>query len=191
VRPAEVIALHPERVAGEPSAVRWVVPPGIVPSGRVVSAPGRLGRLFDDGTVTAGLVEHAAVWLWLHDGLTWREEGRPVAAALREALAEPRDWIIEPARGEVLERVTADVLGGAFGDFVRSHGGAAAVQLIGDDVVAVELGGACRNCPAADITLRQRLIRQLRQRCPDVKEVDRTRRGRLLVTLGNVRPSSG
>ncbi|MFZ0832285.1 MAG: NifU family protein [Mycobacterium sp.] len=177
----KVVALHAERVAGEPAAVRWVVPAGLVP-GRVVSAPGELGALFADGTLTAGLVEHAAVWLWLRDGLTWREHGRAVQDALRRALAEPRDWVIEPAPGEVLERVAEDVLGGTVGDFVSSHGGTTGVHRVDDELVAVELGGACKNCPAADHTLRQRLLQQLRRRCPDVTEVERTG-GRLLLTL--------
>ena len=188
MRHPKAVALHPERVAGEPAAVRWVVPAGIVPSGRVVSAPGRLGGLLADGTLTAALAEHAAVWLWLRDGLTWREHGRAIGAALRQALAEPRDWVVEPAPAEVLSRVTADVLDGSVGDFVASHGGAVAVHRVDDDVVAVELGGACKNCPAVDDTLRQRLLQQLCRRCPDVTEVDRTG-GRLLLTLGD-RPAS-
>ena len=104
-----------ERVAGEPAAVRWVVPAGMVPPGRVVSAPGELGALFADGTLTAGLVEHAAVWLWLRDGLTWRGQGPAVQDALRQALAEPLDGIVEPAGGDVLKRVAEDVLGGTVG----------------------------------------------------------------------------
>ena len=186
----KVVALHAERVAREPFAVRWVVPAGIVQPGRVVSAPGELGGLFADGTLTAGLVEHAAVWLWLRDGLTWRDQGPAVQAALRDALDQPRDWIVEPAGGEVLERVTADVLDGVVGDFVHSHGGTVAVHRVDDDVVAVELGGACKNCPAADHTLRQRLMQQLRRRCPEVTEVER-KGGRLLLTLSDVRPASG
>jgi predicted secreted protein len=52
-----VIALHAERVTSEPLAVRWVAATDGVPPGRVVSAPGELGRRFADGTLTAGLVE--------------------------------------------------------------------------------------------------------------------------------------
>ena len=47
-----MIALHAERVAGEPAAVRWVVPPGSLPPGRIRTAPGELGMLFDDGTLS-------------------------------------------------------------------------------------------------------------------------------------------
>jgi Fe-S cluster biogenesis protein NfuA len=176
-----VIALHAERVPGEPYAVRWVAATDGVPTGRVVSAPGDLGRRFADGTLSAGLVEHTAVWLWLRAGLSWRDEGPAVSAALRAALAEPEAWVVEPARGEILERVTLDLLDGSVGDFVRSHGGSVAAERDGD-VVTIQLGGACEHCPAAEHTLHQRLIGELRRRCPDLVELD-SRGGRLNLSL--------
>ena len=176
-----MIALHAERVAGEPAAVRWVVPPGGLPSGRIRTAPGGLGALFADGTLTGGLVEHGAVWLWLRDGLSWREQGRTVEAALRDALVEPADWVIEPAPAEVLMRVMTDLIDGSVGDFVRSHGGTMTAEPAGEQV-AVQLGGACAGCTAAEQTLRQRLLGELRQRCPGLVEVD-SRGDRLVVGL--------
>lgn len=182
-----MIALHAERVAGEPCAVRWVVPPGSLPPGRIRTAPGALGALFADGTLTVGLVEHGAVWLWLRDGLAWREQGRPIEAALRDALGEPAGWVVEPAPGEVLMRVVADLIDGSIGDFVRSHGGTVTAESAGEDVV-VQLGGACANCSAAEQTLRQRLLGELRQRCPGLVEVEHDRGGRLVLRLT---PESG
>lgn len=181
-----MIALHAERVTGEPSAVRWVVRTAGVPVGRVQTAPGDLGRMFDDGILTGGLVEDTAVLLWLRDGLSWRSEGPAIQSALREALQSPADWVVEAAPGEVLERITAEVLEGSVGDFVRSHGGSVRTQRMGD-VVAVELGGACEHCPAAEQTLRQRLVNELRRRCPDLEELD-SRGGQLLLGLS---PKSG
>jgi Fe/S biogenesis protein NfuA len=166
------IPLHAERVTGEPQAVRWVVPAGRLPAGRISLAPGRLGEMFADGTLSAGLTEHTAVWLWLRDGLSWAARGTEVRAALQGALAEPAGWTIDAAPGEVLERVTADLLDGQVGDFVRSHGGTVNAQRCGD-TVTVRLGGACQHCPAAGLTLRQRLMGELRGRCPDLIEVDR------------------
>ena len=167
-----MIGIHAERVAGDPRAVRWVVPSGTVPTGRVRSAPGRLGELIGGGTLSDALVEPTAVWLWLRDGLSWSGLGTSVQSALREALGDPSRWVVEPAPGEVLERVTTDLLGGSVGDFVRSHGGSVSAGRCGDDVV-VRLGGACEHCPAAEFTLRQRLMGELRRRCPDLVEVDR------------------
>ena len=54
----------------------------------------------------------------LRDGLSWSGQGGGVGAALREPLAEPDGWEIDPAPGEVLERVTADLLAGSVGDFI-------------------------------------------------------------------------
>lgn len=173
--------MHAERVTGEPQAVRWVVPPGCVPCGLIRDAPAEFGRLFGDGTLTAGMVENSAVWLWLRDGMSWSSSGRPVQTALREALQDPSGWVVDPAPGEVLERVIADLIDGPIGDFVRSHGGAVTTQRCGDEVV-VQLGGACEHCRAAEFTLRSRLLTELRRRCPDLAEVSDPG-GRLTVTL--------
>lgn len=168
-RAPRVVAIHPERVA-DPQVVRWVMPAGSLPVGRVVSAPGRLGELLSEATLSDALVEHRAVWLRLRDGLSWRTEGRRVQAALSAALAEPAGWTVDPAPGEVLERVITDLLDGSTGDFVRSHGGVVSARRAGS-AVQIDLGGACEHCPAAEHTLRMRLLSELRRRCPDVEEV--------------------
>lgn len=178
-----MIGIHAERVAGDPQAVRWVIPAGLLGVGRVRRAPGNLGEMFDAGTLTTGLAEHGALWLWVSAGSTWAAHGRAVQAALRAALEHPEQWAIDPAPGEVLARVTADLLDGSVGDFVRSHGGSARAELSDDGTVAVHLGGACEHCPAADLTLRQRLLGELRRRCPDLVEVDRGAT-RLTLALG-------
>jgi Fe-S cluster biogenesis protein NfuA len=169
-----VIGIHPERVAGDPQTVRWVIPGGTLPTGVVLDAPGRLGEMVADGTLSDGLVEHGAVWLRLASGLSWSHRGSDVQKALREALADPSGWTIEPGPGEVLERVTADLLAGSVGDFVRSHGGSVAAHRDGGQVV-VQLGGACEHCPAAEHTLALRLLDAVRRRCPDVIETGRGR----------------
>lgn len=167
-----MIGIHAERVAADDRAVRWVVPAGILPAGRVHRAPCRFGEMLSEGMLSDALTEHTAVWLWLRDGLSWSGQGGSVGAALRDALAEPEGWQIDPAPGEVLERVTADLLAGSVGDFIRSHGGSVVAQRDGQDV-RVRLGGACQHCPAAGRTLASRLLEALRQRCPEVVEVER------------------
>lgn len=166
-----MIAIHPERVAGDPQAVRWVMPAGTLPIGWVRRAPGRLGEMLSDGTFLEVLVEHTAVWMWLRPGSSWTAVGPGVQSALREALGDPGGWVIAPAPGEVLQRVVADVLDGSVGDFIRSHGGAVSTERSGDDVI-VTLGGACEHCPAAGYTLRLRLVGELQKRCHDLIEVD-------------------
>lgn len=178
-----MIGIHAERVAGDDRAVRWVVPAGLLPVGRVQRAPGRLGELLSEGTFSDVLTEHSAVWLWLREGLSWATLGPSVQAALREALTDPDGWVVAAAPGEVLEHVTADLLAGSVGDFVRSHGGSVNTHRAGD-MVTVRLGGACEHCPAAGLTLRGRLIGELRSRCPDLVEVDQGGR-RLTITLAH------
>ena len=177
-----VIGIHAERVADDDQVVRWVVPAGLLPAGRARLAPGRLGEMLREGTFSDALTENTAVWLWLRDGLSWSTVGTSVQAALREALGDPLGWTVEPAPGEVLEHVTADLLAGSVGDFVRSHGGSVRTHRSGD-TVTVRLGGACEHCPAAGMTLRGRLIGELRGRCPDLVEVDHASR-ELTLTLG-------
>jgi len=177
------IGIHAERVAGDDRVVRWVVPGGRLPVGRARHASGRLGEMLSEGTLSGALVEHGAVWLWLGEGLSWAGRGAAVQSALREALADPDGWLVEPAPGEVLEHVTADLLTGSVGDFVRSHGGSVTAERTGD-TVAVRLGGACEHCPAAGLTLRQRLMGELHRRCPDLVEVDRDGRQLTLALRG-------
>lgn len=179
-----MIGIHPERVADDDQVVRWVVvPAGLLRTGRVRQAPGRLGEMLCDGTFSDALTEHSAVWLWLRDGLSWSASGATVQSALREALADPDGWVVERAPGEVLEHVTNDLLAGSVGDFVRSHGGSVTARPVDGDAVAVQLGGACEHCAAAEFTLRARLLGELRKRCPDLVEVERGRGG-LTLTLG-------
>lgn len=122
------------------------------------------------GTFSEALTEHGAVWLWLREDLSWAREGPAVQTALRQALVEPSGWLVEPAPGEVLAHVTEDLLAGSVGDFVRSHGGSVTARPAGGEEVAVQLGGACEHCPAAEHTLRLRLLGELRRRCPDLVE---------------------
>ena len=176
-----MIGIHAERVAGDPQAIRWVIPAGTLPLGRVLGAPGRIGDLLGDMTLSDALIEPTAVWLWLRDGLLWSQYGNDIQAALRDALADPGGWEIAPAPGEVLQRVTEDLLEGSVGDFVRSHGGSVVATRQGEEVV-VQLGGACEHCPAAEYTLALRLLEAMRRRCPDVIETARGR-GQLRVRL--------
>lgn len=146
------------------------MPSGNLPIGWVRQAPGLLGEMLSAGTFLEVLVEYTAVWMWLRPGSSWATMGTRVQTALREALAAPDGWTVEPAPGEVLQRVVVDVLDGSVGDFIRSHGGAVSTERSGDDVV-VTLGGACEHCPAAGYTLRLRLMGELQRRCPGVVDV--------------------
>lgn len=178
----DVIGIHAERVGVDDRAVRWVVTGAALPVGRVTRAPGRLGEMLCEATFSDALTERSAVWLWLREGLSWSTCGGEVRAALRDALDDPAGWVVEPAPGDVLEHLTADLLAGSIGDFIRSHGGSVQAQRCGDEV-AVRLGGACEHCPAAEHTLRLRLLEALRGRCPDLVETG-SDRGTLRLRIG-------
>ncbi len=153
-----------------------------LPTGRLRGAPGQLGEMLRGAVFADALVEPGAVWLWLADGQSWPQHGTRVQSALREALADPGAWTVDPAPGEVLKRVTADLLAGPIGDFIRSHNGTVTTQRSGREVL-VQLGGACEHCPAAEYTLRLRLLDALRRRCPDLIETGGQRGGQLRLTL--------
>jgi Fe/S biogenesis protein NfuA len=177
-----MIGIHAERVGGDDRAVRWVTTGAVLPVGRVTRAPGRLGEMLYHGTFSGALTERSAVWLWLGEGLSWSTCGSEVRTALRDALEDPTGWVVAPAPGEVLDLVTADLLAGSIGDFIGSHGGTVQSQRYGDEV-AVRLGGACEQCPAAEYTLRLRLLEALRGRCPDLVETG-SGQGQLRLRIG-------
>lgn len=164
---AAAVPVHPEPVAGRPDELRWVVPAGVLPPGRVRAAPGPLGVLLGSGVLADGLVERAAVWLRLTAG-SWRERGAEVRAALQQALLDPAGWRVDPPDDAALARVVADVLAGTTGDYVRSHGGRLDVAEVTDGVVVLDLSGTCEHCPAAGLTLHARVEAAVRDRWPDL-----------------------
>ncbi|MFD0317753.1 NifU family protein [Streptomyces flavalbus] len=169
-----MIPLHPQRVPGEPEALRWIIPAGTLPcTGVPAGVPGPLAALLADGTLGRVVVEPGAVVTCLGAGRGWGTEVAPVRTALHAALADPGGWVAggggtDGARDDDvrLRGAVREVLAGAVGDFARSHGGG--IELVGVDggVVTVRLAGACHGCPAAWLTLHRRLERELRRRHP-------------------------
>ncbi|WP_051209401.1 NifU family protein [Propionicicella superfundia] len=161
------LPVHPEPVAADGRALLWHVPVAVpLPVGRVAAAPGALGELFADATLSDGLVARGLVWLWLSDGRSWRAEGAQVREALQAALVEPQRWGVVPAGAEVLSRVTDYVLAGTLGAYIASHGGRIEVSGVTDEVVEFAFEGACAQCPAADDTLHSRLESAVREHYP-------------------------
>jgi Fe-S cluster biogenesis protein NfuA len=175
-----VIPLHPENVPGRPDRLRWIVPAGLLTvTGPLAEVPAPLAALLDDGTLREIGAEPATVVTRLGEGRSWSRDGARVRTALHAALADPAGWVPADGTGHpgddaLLEAVARDLLGGAVGDFVRSHGGVIDLVGVEDGVVTVRLGGACHGCPAAWLTLHQRLERHLRQRHPALREVRAT-----------------
>lgn len=172
-----MIPLHPQRVPDHPDRLRWIIPTGILTStGPIAEAPAPLAALLNDGTLAEITVEPAAVVTRLGGGRSWPSEGARVRTALHTALADPAGWVPSeqghwPSGDALLEDAARDLLTGPVGDFARSHGGTIDLVGVQDGVVTVRLGGACHGCPAAWITLHQRLERELRRRYPGLREV--------------------
>jgi Fe-S cluster biogenesis protein NfuA len=166
-----MIPVHPQPYPGQPDTLRWVVPAGVLTViGPLAAAPAPLAALRADGTLSEIATEPTAVVTRLGPGRGWRADGPRVRTAIHAALDEPAGWISANGAGDnsdsLLSAMVRDLLAGAAGHFARSHGGAIDLVRVHDDVVTVRLTGACHGCPAARITLHQRLERELRRRYP-------------------------
>lgn len=159
------MAVHPETTA-DPATLHWVVSGVSLPfAGELVSAPGLdefLGRVRVEVTVGAVI---ATV---LDD--SWGRIGAGFRTALTMALERTDDWIGGPGARtldevETLRRCADELIAGPVGAVAAMHGGS--IELVdvtihrGQRTVDVAMKGACRGCPAAVITLHQRLERQL------------------------------
>ncbi|MCC2593681.1 NifU family protein [Tessaracoccus sp. OS52] len=165
------LPIHAESVVGDPWAVRWVVEAGSIAVGEVSSAPGQLGSLLRDGVLSELLVERGGVWSWLADGLDWAVEGPRVRQAVQSAV-QLDGWVtVRSAR--LLELVARDVIEVQQGGYIASHGGVIGIAAVEQDSLVLDLGGACRDCPAAGRTLNQRIERSVRARYPELATVSR------------------
>lgn len=172
--PNGVIALHPEATA-DPQTLRWVVSHRVLPfAGSLDRAPG-----LDDliGTVIATVkVGPDAVTITLAPDHSWRDDGGAVRSGLLRALEHTDAWVGgTDARilsgDDALAVCAAELIDGPIGDIARAHGGHIALAGVDAGVVTVKMSGACRGCPAAVITMHQRLENQLRRRVPGLVDV--------------------
>ena len=56
--------------------------------------------------------------------------------------------------------------------FLQAEGGDCEIVEVVDGVVKVRLQGACRGCPFSAITLKMRIEAIIKERVPEVKEVE-------------------
>lgn len=170
-----VVPVHPESVPDDPRTLRWVFPAGTLGFvGMPAEVPTLLRHLLDDGTVEVLTVEPAAVRITLGAGQEWREQGARVRDALQAALAAPEQWQAQPTAApgdDVLRAAVHQVLDGEVGDYIRSHGGQVTLLSAHESEVEVQLSGACRHCPASDITLTERLEGGVRALYPGLRRL--------------------
>lgn len=183
------IPLHPEAIEGRDDQLRWILPPEVVPfTGLVGGAPDGVGEMLSAGLVAELRFEPDALLATVGSAHSWRDVGSAFRSAVVEALANPSGWSPRPDDGAPdgsdpgpsvnpigrdLLAVARQVIDGAGGDEIRSHGGTVElIEVTGDEVV-VRLGGACTGCPAADATLHYRLEAAIRARHPQLIRVRR------------------
>lgn len=173
------VPLHPE-ATDDPSTILWRIAPadllaaGIDFDGVVATAPGALGELIDAGVLELRVDAHGLI-ARLGDGWTWAADGGRVRTALSNALAD-RGWrgatVLDPdAR---LRRAVEAALAGPVGDYIASHGGRINLVSAYDGKVEVLMEGTCAGCPAAGVTLRDRLDAAIRERYPDLVSIAAT-----------------
>lgn len=161
-----MIPIH-ATATSDPQRLRWVVPPGNLPSaGTVRQAPGRLGAWLDDGVITELVVGSTDVLITLGAGKTWRAFGDGIREALGEALLDSADWQIDPPvdTADRLAATVTELLTGEIGALAQSHGGSIELVSISGHDVTVRMSGACHGCPASASTLHDKLEGELRRR---------------------------
>lgn len=174
-----MIPLRAERGDGARS-VRWVVPTGTFRRlGRVAFAPGiaDVDRVLERTDVVSSDV----LVTRLRGGQSWSESGQDIWRAVSQAVAHIDDWRMQDreyedagslatvsgpggaAADEALADAVRSILSGTLGDYVASHGGGIELVDVHGGVVGVRMHGACRSCPAAVLTLRWRVERDIRR----------------------------
>lgn len=169
----QVVAIHPESTP-DPKTLRWVVSHRRLPFvGTVSSAPG-LDEL--TGVVQKITARTDSLLVTLAAGRSWQQDGSAVRSALGRALSETTRWQGGDDSRELdddaaLAMFATELIDGPIGEIARAHGGSIELVSANKGVVSVRMSGACRGCPAAAITMHQRLEHQLRRRFPDLREV--------------------
>ena len=167
--------IHPERT-GDPAVLRWVVHGVELPFvGPLLGAPG-LDELLG-AELTAVEAVPGALLVTAAPGGSWRELGPRARTALVTALGRIGAWAPGPGArrlgpDETLRWCARGLIDGPVGGLAAAPGGS--IELVGarDGVVTVRMHGACRGCPAAVLTMRQRLETQLRRRVPGMRAVE-------------------
>src|SRR3970282_535495 len=85
--------------------------------------------------------------------------------------ARPRSGTVEPKRGEPMsdELMTKvqELIDSTINPAVAGHGGFVQLVEVKDNKVYLQMGGGCQGCGAADVALKQRIERLLREDPPE------------------------
>lgn len=148
--------------------LRWMSTPNAFPKRGAVLATGEIE--WPDWLDSLRIDARSSLVLTAQAGVEWEEVANQLWALMPRILAELPNWIVvnDAKIGDFCEAdqrlcaTVTDVLNGEFGQFVAGHGGQIDVLEIRDGVVRVRLAGACSGCALADVTVKLRLERDIR-----------------------------
>lgn len=107
----------------------------------------------------------------------WQNVGRPIGAAIRQALRGPVPAVAARPAGaptsddDALYDRVARVFESHVNPMVGRHGGRVELIDVQDAVVLLRMAGGCQGCGMADVTLRQGIEGLLGQHVPEVRGI--------------------
>lgn len=157
------LRLHAERTA-DPDTIRFVIGAlGWAADGRwtvesLAGCPGALTPLLERGRLARVEVrgEHTVLTRYPAG-----EQWATLAPVCRTAILEGIEGVDELTRAR-------NIVARGTGEVALSHGGGLRIVSLTDDAVQVAMDGACRGCPAAERTLRDGVLNDLRRAGIDV-----------------------
>jgi Fe-S cluster biogenesis protein NfuA len=106
----------------------------------------------------------------------WPTVGRQVGARIREHIHSGDPAVTDefaksiPPEGEIRKRVQ-QILDREINPALGMHGGWVELIDVKKNSVYLRLGGGCQGCGAADVTLKQGIVRSIRELVPEVGEI--------------------
>jgi Fe-S cluster biogenesis protein NfuA len=163
-QPRPLLRLHAERT-GDPDTIRFVIGAlGWAADGRwsVDSAggcPGKLAPLLEQGRLARIEVRGEQTLLTRCPA---GEQWETLAPACRTAILDQIEGVDELTRART-------IVARSTGAVALSHGGGLRIVSLTGNAVQVAMDGACRGCPAAERTLRDGVLNDLRRVGIDVR----------------------
>ncbi len=133
-------------------------------------------RLFEIECVRSVLISENSVTVTKDGWDPWPEIGKQIGEAIRAHLAsgqpavDEQVWEQLPSEEELQKRVQ-EVIDGELNPALGSHGGFVRLVKVEGNRLFLEMGGGCRGCAMAKITLKQGVERVIHERIPEIGEV--------------------
>ena len=178
---AEGFQMHPETTP-DASVLKWRYAGAVAAPAVGIIDPVPLA--LSQAGVEAMTSHPDALLVKIADQASWAQLGEGIRAALTRALTSSTAWSVQPLtgpeKGSTVDRpddaaiaaAARRVIADQVGRVASSHGGGIELLDVTDGVVTVRMGGACRGCPAAGLTLHRRFETALRSAVDGVRSVE-------------------